>query len=105
MVREVKAEDQIREHDFNHLTADEQLEIQMFKTLKRDPYFVHYVKNYQIREFSDHTNQMHLSVDALVSGMNTQDQVKFDNIQLPHFVERLYNRLNHEKMYNGSAYG
>ena len=45
LVKQVKAEDEIRDHSFSALSKEEKLELEIFKTMKRDPYFVHYVNN------------------------------------------------------------
>lgn len=44
-IEEVRYEDKTKDHSFESLTEEEKLEIEVFKQIKQDPYFKHYIEN------------------------------------------------------------
>lgn len=53
IVERVQYEDNKREHNFDTLTPDEKLEIQLFHSYKQDPYFKHYLTHGQREQVDD----------------------------------------------------
>lgn len=81
-VKEVRAEDAARDHSFQGLSEEEKLEIDIFKTMKRDPYYKHYIENV-IWENSENHNETIVNAPMLFTGSSVKDRVKWDKTNYP----------------------
>ncbi len=80
IVNEIKASDRTQDH--RGTTEEEQLEVEIFKGLKRDPYFKHHIQNV-IRKDAENLNQVIVNSPLLVAKAHHKAKMQFGKLQWP----------------------
>ena len=66
----------------NSLNEEEKMEIEVFKTMKRDPYFKHYIENC-LWENSEQWNEVVSNYLQLFTGTKYQETIPYQDINFP----------------------
>lgn len=100
----IMSEDSIRDHSIDSLTDFEKFELQIYTTIKKDPYFKHYIFN-SLRYDAEYLNSM-LNENALaIAADNYKLRIKFDPILIPKINEENKVKNFIEKIRGGRAWG
>jgi hypothetical protein len=104
IIEKVDSEDRKRDHSKEKLNENEKLELQIFSTIKKDPYFKHYIFNC-LREASEHDNSKIDDKALAIAADNYRMRLKFDPINIP-VIEKTKNTQNFiYNLINGKAWG
>ncbi|CAI2385179.1 unnamed protein product [Moneuplotes crassus] len=101
---EVDKNDQERDHSLESLDEHEKIEMQIYSSIKRDPYYKHYVYNC-LRHESEYLNAKSNDLSMAIAADNYNMRVKFDPIEIPDLETKGYLRDFVEKITNGKAWG
>lgn len=82
IMHKVDQEDQERDHSKESLTDHEKLEIQIYSSLKKDPYYKHYIYNC-LRYEAEYMNAKLNDVALSIAADNYKMRIKFDPINVP----------------------
>ena len=79
IMREIKVMDEHEDH--SELTDEQRTEIQLFHSIKSDPYFRHHMRNH-LRVFAEENDQMslHAGTNSRFLDQHLYDHVKFDHL-------------------------
>jgi len=104
IIRKVDTEDQDRDHSKQNLSENEKLELQIFSTIKKDPYFKHYIYNC-LRYEADYVNA-NINDNALaIAADNYKMRLRFDPISIPVLDGGIKVNKFEERLINGKAWG
>lgn len=104
IIEKVDLEDKRRDHSKEHLTENEKLEIQIFSTIKKDPYFKHYIFNCLANK-AEHNNSLLNGKALAIAADNYRMRLKFDPISIPSTKVGVDKQTFVEKLKNGKAWG
>lgn len=101
-VKEVRVEDDYIDHSKSSLNNEELFEIEVFKQMKKDPYFKHHIEN-AVREGADKFNEIHSNLFSLYSGKSIKDVKKWDPTEYPLMSKSTYKQK--DLLIDGMAVG
>jgi hypothetical protein len=81
-MKEVNVEDDYLDHSKETLNTEQLFEIEVFKQMKKDPYFKHHIEN-AVREGTDKFNEIHVNYLNTYSGKSYHDVKKWDPTEYP----------------------
>jgi len=82
LIEEVEKEDYLRDHSRKSLSSHEELELEIYSAVKRDPYYKHYIYNC-LRYESEFINSRINDLSMAIAADNYKMRIKFDPIQIP----------------------
>lgn len=104
IIEKVEEEDTERDHSRSSLSDHEKLEMQIYTTIKRDPYYKHYIYNC-LRYESEFMNAQVNDLSMAIAADNYNMRIKFDPIEVP-MMEKINQTQGFvEKIINGKAWG
>ena len=93
--------------DVSELTSGMKREIELFRYVKNEPYFRHYLTN-ELRFYADRMNDHFATIYSGITGLGTRpnDYYQFDLPQIDKFKREIYQQTSNEPvLYNGKAFG
>jgi small subunit ribosomal protein S9 len=104
LAESVDIDDQKRDHSKETLNDQEKFEMQVYSTIKRDPYYKHYIYNCFAHR-TDFLNAKKSGLALAIAADNYKNRVKFDPIEIPDVGNRQVSSGFIGKLNNGKAWG
>lgn len=104
VVNEVDQDDLNRDHSIKTLSDHENLELQIFSAIKKDPYYKHYIYNC-LRYESEYMNAKLNDLSLAIAADNYKMRIKFDPIKIPLMDAKKEAQDFVGRLYNGKAWG
>lgn len=106
-VEQVKTEDFSRDHSKEALSNSEKFELEVYKSIKKDPYYKHYILNcfrYETEYFNGKLDDVSKAMVADISS-NYNLRIRYDPIQVPNIQTMKKGNEFLAQVYDGKAWG